>query len=432
MSFERMDEPKRIGFISTRIAGTDGVSLEIAKWTEVLERIGNHCFYIAGECDRPTERMRLIPELHFKHPEIAKINEQCFGQEYRTLETSKKIHEITWKIKKQIHTAIHDLGLNLMIMENCLAIPMNIPLGEAILETMMEIKIGCIGHHHDFYWERERFLVNAVEDYLQAAFPPALSRMQHVVISMPAAREFSRRIGLPCRVVPNVMNFDEPPAPADDYSREFRNALELHSDDFLILQPTRVVHRKGIEHSIELIRQLDDPRCKLVITHSSGDEGQAYARRIRRYARLLGVKVIFAEHLIAKQRGTGEAGQKQFTAWDAYQQADFVTYPSTFEGFGNAFIEALYFKKPILCNRYAIYRTDIEPCGFKVCLMDGFLTDDVVNHVRRILSDSSYRRDMVEHNYEVAHHYFSYGRLEAELRAMLAKPKLRAGDAKVE
>jgi hypothetical protein len=31
---------------------------------------------------------------------------------------------------------------------------------------------------------------------------------------------------------------------------------------------------------------------------------------------------------------------------------------------------------------------------------------------------------MVEHNYEVARRYFSYARLEAELRAMLAKPRL--------
>ena len=29
----------RIGFVSTRIAGTDGVSLEIAKWAHVIERM---------------------------------------------------------------------------------------------------------------------------------------------------------------------------------------------------------------------------------------------------------------------------------------------------------------------------------------------------------------------------------------------------------
>ena len=43
---------KNIGFISTRIAGTDGVSLEIEKWADVLERNGYSCYYFAGELDR--------------------------------------------------------------------------------------------------------------------------------------------------------------------------------------------------------------------------------------------------------------------------------------------------------------------------------------------------------------------------------------------
>ena len=31
---------RRIGFVSTRLSGTDGVSLEAAKWSAVLERRG--------------------------------------------------------------------------------------------------------------------------------------------------------------------------------------------------------------------------------------------------------------------------------------------------------------------------------------------------------------------------------------------------------
>ncbi|MBW1994507.1 MAG: glycosyltransferase family 1 protein, partial [Deltaproteobacteria bacterium] len=43
---------KHVGFISTRIAGTDGVSLEIGKWAHVMESFGLKCFYFAGELDR--------------------------------------------------------------------------------------------------------------------------------------------------------------------------------------------------------------------------------------------------------------------------------------------------------------------------------------------------------------------------------------------
>jgi glycosyltransferase involved in cell wall biosynthesis len=220
------------------------------------------------------------------------------------------------------------------------------------------------------------------------------------------------------------MDFDNPPEPPDDYSADFRNNIGLGPDDLLILQPTRVVQRKGIEHSVELLHQLGEPRCKLVITHAAGDEGRAYADRIQRYAEIMGVTVILADDRIFHQRGKDAAGRKLYTIQDAYLHADFVTYPSTYEGFGNAFLEAVYYRKPLLCNRYAIYRSDIEPCGFDVVLMDGFLTDEVVSRVREILGDTDSRRWMVDHNYRVGRQFFSYRRVEDELLPILAKPRL--------
>ena len=52
--------PKNIGFVSTRFAGTDGVSLEAAKWAEVLDEAGHRCFWFAGELDKPAEISRGI------------------------------------------------------------------------------------------------------------------------------------------------------------------------------------------------------------------------------------------------------------------------------------------------------------------------------------------------------------------------------------
>jgi glycosyltransferase involved in cell wall biosynthesis len=423
---EFSEQPRRIAFVSTRIQGTDGVSLEIEKWADVLTRMGHQCFYIAGASDRPADRTVVIPEAHFAHPAIQEINRQCFGREVRHPAVGTQIHEMAWVLKEKLREALRQFEIDLIIAENCVTIPMNIPLGLAVVETIMESGISCIAHHHDFVWERERFFVNAVDDHLHAAFPPPLNQVQHVAINSRAAKEFSRRTGQPCRMIPNVMDFEHPPPPPDEYSQGFRESIGLAQGDYLILQPTRIVQRKGIETSLELIRRINDPRCKLVITHGSGDEGHAYAERVRQYADLLGVEFILAEPWISGERGTTAEGRKLYTIWDAYSDADFVTYPSTYEGFGNAFLEAVYFKKPILCNLYGIYRTDIEPCGFEEILMDGFLTDDVVHQVRRMLTDDQHRRAAVEHNYKIARQYFSYERVETELRALLAKPRLAA------
>ncbi len=422
MLAESSDRSYRIGFVATRISGNDGVSLEIEKWTRVLERMGHTCFFISGQSDRPQDRSQIIREAHFKHPMVVEINRQLFGRERRTPHISAEVHEMTWLIKEKLLSAARWFELDLIVAENSLTIPMNIPLGLALVELVMETGIGCIAHHHDFVWERERYLVNAADDYLRMAFPPALPQMQHVVINSQAAREFSRRTGMPCRMIPNVMDFDSPPEPPDDYASTFRESIGVEHDDFIVLQPTRLVARKGIEHAIELVRLLDDRRCKLVITHNGGDEGNAYPDRVRRYASLMGVDFIHAAPWIADHRGTAADGRRQYTVWDAYQQADLVSYPSSYEGFGNAFLEAVYYRKPILANCYAIYRTDIEPCGFRAMLMDGFLTDDLVDQVRYLVAHRDSWDETADHNYEIARRFFSYDRVERELRAILAKP----------
>ena len=71
-------------------------------------------------------------------------------------------------------------------------------------------------------------------------------------------------------------------------------------------------------------------------------------------------------------------GRKIYTLEDIYPYADLVTYPSTFEGFGNAFLETIYFRKPIVVNSYSIYTKDIKPKGFSVIEIDGFVTPDAV------------------------------------------------------
>ena len=97
-----------------------------------------------------------------------------------------------------------------------------------------------------------------------------------------------------------------------------------------------------------------------------------------------------------------------------------MTYPSTFEGFGNAFLEAVYFRKPIVVNAYSIYTKDIKPKGFSVIEIDGYVTSDAVEKAKVVLDNQEFRRQMVEHNYELGLKYFSYGVLNRGLRDFLS------------
>jgi len=45
--------PRRIGYISTRFHGTDGVTLETRKWAQILEAMGHSSYWMAGLLDAP-------------------------------------------------------------------------------------------------------------------------------------------------------------------------------------------------------------------------------------------------------------------------------------------------------------------------------------------------------------------------------------------
>ncbi len=409
----------QIGFVGTRFAGTDGVSLESAKWAQVLWDHRHVSHWYSGMSDRDEETSMVVPHAYFGHPDIEWINRRAFGTRTRTPDVTQRIYALADYLKKTLYEFTHRFNLDLLIVQNALCIPMNIPLGVALTHFIAETGFPTIAHHHDFYWERDRFSVSAVTDLLWMAFPPALPQIQNVTINSFAQEDLAHRRGVSSILVPNVLDFENEPEEADDYADDFREDIGIADDEILFLQPTRVVPRKGIEHAISLVSALRDKRCKLVISHASGDEGDEYLHALQEHAESHGVQLVLCDKQVGDKRGLTEDGEKIYTLADAYSQADFITYPSIYEGFGNALLEAFYYRKPVLVNRYSIFVADIEPKGAKVIAMDGYLTRDVVSKVQRIINDKEYRDEMVDFNYEIGKAFFSYSVLRRKLRALV-------------
>ena len=253
---------------------------------------------------------------------------------------------------------------------------------------------------------------------MRMSFPPVLPSVHHVVINSWAANEMSLRTGASATIIPNVMNFEQPPPPPDDYTRDLRADLGLENGEHLILQPTRVVQRKGIEHAIELVKRMGI-KAQLVISHAVGDEGDAYERRVKEFAEMLEVKTRFVADIIRPQRGRTADGRRVYTLADVYSQADLITYPSTIEGFGNAFLEAAYYRRPLVVNNYSIYAIDIKPKGFRAIEFDGFIADETVAQARDLLEEPGRVQEMTEQNYRLGKRYFSYSVLARRLAMLL-------------
>jgi len=434
---------RRIGIVSTRLSGTDGVSLESAKWEAVFERLGATPFFFAGQLDRPAERSRLVPEAFYRHPDIAAINAVAYGGSLDVTATAdaehpavhrrdffspyvrpptvtRRVDELRAHLKGELYAFILGFDLDLLVVENALAIPLNLPLGLALAEVIAETGIPVIAHHHDFAWERQRFAVNCVGDYIAAAFPPNLPSVRHAVINSVQAQQLAWRTGLTSRVIPNTMDFERPPDPPDDYARGIRADLGVPPGVHVILQPTRIIGRKGIEHAIELTRRLGLP-AMLLISHAGGDEDGDYAERVREFAHLLDVDVRFEAEIVGAARGSTPDGRRVYALADVYPEADLVTYPSSIEGFGNAFLEAVYHRRPLVVNRYSIYEVDIRPRGFRVVELDGYVSSAAIGVARRLIEEPALAAEWAETNYALARRHFSFAVLEQRLGALLAE-----------
>ncbi len=416
-----------VGFISTRIAGTDGVSLEIPKLATILHRLGHNCCYCAGELDAAFAPGQWVPEMHFTHPEAVWLHDQCFG-ERATAEGNgafrERIAAFASVLKAAIARFVKAYRVDVLFVQNALAIPMHVPLGVALTDFIAETGIPTLAHHHDLYWERDRFACNAIPDILERCFPPVLPSVRHIVINSLAQQELARRKGIQATLLPNIFDFATAAPGISPFNADLRTTLGLSDDHLLILQPTRVIPRKGIELAIELVHRLRKPARRaqlrgkepvLVISHRAGDEGAAYLERLQDLAHRGGVPLIYAAERFAAQGGERD-GQKIYALWDAYVHADFVTYPSLIEGFGNALLETIYFRLPAMVNRYPVYTADIAPLGFDLIEIDlhndptdpTIIPEETVAAVIEAIMDPVRRRRMVERNYSVARQRFSY------------------------
>ena len=117
----------------------------------------------------------------FKYERNQWINSQLFGNHKKSFQLSKIIRNYKSILASRLKIFIDSYNLDLLVVENALAIPMHIPLGLALTDVISATGIPTIAHHHDFYWERDRFAVTCVKDYLDMAFPCKGDNIRHVV-----------------------------------------------------------------------------------------------------------------------------------------------------------------------------------------------------------------------------------------------------------
>lgn len=394
-----MNSSKKVWILSFRIAGNDGVSLEDVRWGTIFRRRGYKVVYVAGELDR---KGLVIPDLHFNSPEVFDLHQKVVYGKNSFKQIQKDIYAIAGRIEGQLRDALNGKAPDLLVVSNVFSLPMHFPLSIALARIVEEYKIPTIARHHDFWWERKRYLKSTMFPFYKKWFPPVSEYIRHTVINSIAQKQLLRRYGLKSTIIADCFDFNlKLNKGIDAYSKNFRQDFKINATDRIFIQATRIVPRKRIELSIELLSKLNNPKNVLVVAGHAGDEGVEYLDKLKSLAKRSPARVIFIGDYVNSRRKITSEGRRVYTLWDVFRNADFSTYPTQLEGFGNQYIEAVYFKKPVILTPYLVFKKDIKPLGF------GYI-DMADKNIEEKLNDTEKLTEMVEHNFQLAKKHYSY------------------------
>jgi glycosyltransferase involved in cell wall biosynthesis len=407
----------RVGIIIGRIGGVDGVALETEKWIEILKRLGHEVFVISGEFEfweMDQDHHDHFPLMSFFSPEVKWEQRKAFYEPDKDpgpiLDHIEGVSNI---IAEKLQNWVKINKIEVLLSENASALPSHLAMGVAIKKLVQNTGLPIVTHDHDFHWERGNRYVSVhseVNTLINDTFPLLLPDVRHAVINTFGVETFRNKFNLDSTLVPNVMDFDRKYAIPNQENRYFLKNIGVAEDEIALLQVTRIVRRKGIETAVSLIEKLNDKKIKLVITGNyNDDQNREYYNEIVDQIHDLNLtnQVIFASKSVRDHKDLS----------DVYAHGRACTYFSTYEGFGNAFVESVLAKKPIFVNNYKpVYMQDIGNKGFEtVMLEDNYLSNEKINRMSDIIYNVDRCREIGEFNYNLGKKYFSFKVLEEKL-----------------
>ncbi len=416
-----------IGIIIGRIGDIDGVALETEKWIEVLQKLGHKIYIFSGNFKRTIvgKKNETSGRAHsFFSPECEwEQNRAFFFPEFEQKELLNHLEDTSNIIASQIFKWVLKKKIDVILTENSTSLPCHLSMGIGIKKFVQNSNISVVSHDHDFYWERgNRYKTphKKIKEIIGNTFPLILPNVRHAVINTYSMNIFKEKYNINPMIVPNVMDFKKKFADKDLYNQDLLSELGLEKNDIPIFQITRIVRRKGIEVAIDMIHRLQDKRVKLIITGSAIDDSRkGYYKEllIKIKNKKMSNQVIWGHRRILNQRKLGWKGQKNYNLSDAYSNAVSCTYFSSYEGFGNAFVECALAKKPIFVNNYKpVYWADIGSKGFStVMLEDNILTNNALIEIEKIIHNKKLQKEIGEFNYSIAKKHFSFEVLENKL-----------------
>jgi len=437
---------------ATDSAGTDGVSLEIKKRQALLEAMGHevHICSAYGWTDLP------IPALEFDRQDVATMIRNLFGRGLTDfadeVELERAFDRAVAELKRELSEGIRALAPNMLFVHNMLSLPVHPVATVSLSELLAELRLPCVAIHHDILSEGAyKFTPTCsfARSLLDGYFPPKMPNLSHWTINTRNQRALEAR-GVQARIIHDTMDFDHRLG-SQEQARirgQLRAKHGIESSDVVILVGARLVPNKQIELAAHLTAVLEGLRQQMVgrplyngevfgagsriVLVLAGRPERAFSDYQERLLALLdALKVDWM--YVGDEVLPVRVAQEGFYALypDVYTMADFVLYPSGWEGFGNQLLEAFAAGLPVVVFEYPVFREDIAPKQVQVISLGDKVLEErdsaglvrvpaevltqAAQRMAAVLTDQREHKSITDHNIAVGKRYFSFDVLRSHL-----------------
>lgn len=430
-------------------AGTDGVSLEMKKRRNLLEAMGHQ----VAICSAYDWAEFPAPALEFDSEVTRKVMRNLFGrlEDFASEAELKSAFDVSLaELKQVLGQAIRDFSPDLLFVHNVFCLPIHPAATVGLAELVREIGLPCVAIHHDILSEGAYTFTPTCDfarSILDRYYPPQMPTMKHWTINSRNEKAL-RGKGVAASIIHDTMDFDDRLDP--ESSVRLRSTLRtkhgIKPHDVVLFVGVRIVPNKQIEiaghltGTLEHLRQdligkrlyhgglfSEESRIVLVLAGRPEVAFHDYQEKLFKLFDGLGIFWMYVGDEVRPLRSEGEGFYALYP--DMYSMADFVLYPTRWEGFGNQILEAFGVGLPVAVFEYPVFKEDIAPKGVEVVSLGDIvdedstglfhIPDEVLTRASReiatILTTPEKYRGITENNIEVGRRNFGFDVLRAHL-----------------
>lgn len=423
-------------------AGTDGVSLEMYKRQKILTAQG-HEVCICSAYDWADYS---VPELEFDTDKTRNLMKNMFGGYMTDYDNENELKSAfdSFKdiIKGKFTNVVNSCKQDMIFVHNMLCLPIHPAASVAFTELIKERSIPVTAIHHDILSEgayKFEPSCDFAQSILNNYYPPKMENLIHWTINTRNKIALQKR-GVEAEIIHDAMDFDF--ELSDEEHAEIRDVIrkkfKMASEDIVLMAAARIVPNKQTELAGHLTAMLEKKRSLLenktlyngekftsqnkIVFVLAGRPEKAFLDYQNQLYSLFDELKINWMYIGDSVRPNRDIEKGLFALHpDVYVLADFVLYPTGWEGFGNQLLEAFASELPVTLFEYPVFKEDIGPKGTQVVsLGDTLLSDEglvtiseeilakAADEMIDILTDAEKYRSIVKNNREIGKKYFSF------------------------